>query len=152
MKKTFIAVSALLVMIVACKKDSQTTSPTTTETLFQKNNRIITSSSWKADSTIILNNGIVVKNQLDSCLRDDVHTFSSNQFYIINKGTIDCFENENKNDSLKWEQTPAGDSLKIKGIDLPYIINYKLKVTSDTRFEISNKDGFTEEIIIYKKK
>lgn len=152
MKKTFIAVTVLLTASIACKKESETSNSINKETLFQKNQRILTSSEWKADSIILINNGIEVKNKLDSCMRDDSHLFKTNGFNIIKKGSIDCFENEDAIDSLKWEQTPAGDSLKIKGIDLPYIMNYKLKSATDSRFEISNKDGFTEEVIIYRKK
>ncbi len=151
MKKTFIAVTALLTAIIACKKDSQT-SIATSETLFQKNQRIITTNDWKADSIIIINDGIVVKNIVDSCMADDIHSFKNNGFYLVKKGTIACFEDEMKTDSLKWQQTTAGDSIIIKGIGLPYIMNYKLKSVTDSRFEVSNKDGFTKEIIIYKKK
>ncbi len=152
MKKTFIAVTALFAITFACKKESQTNTATTSETLFQKNQRLITASNWRADSIVLINNGIVVKNATDSCMADDVHTFAGTGFYFVKKGNISCFENEPAVDTLKWEQTTNGDSLKIKGIDLPYIMNYKLKSVTDSRFEISNKDGFTEEIIIYKKK
>lgn len=150
MKKIIISAIVLVTMTLACKKENSET--VSTETAFQKNQRILTQSSWRLDSLYIKNDGTLVNNGIpDSCLLDDIYNFNKQGFYITQNGINLCFEDGMPVDSMNWEQTPKGDSLIFKAISLPFSIGYKINLVTDNKLVISNKDGFTEEIKVYKK-